>query len=135
MLPNHIRVLQGDGISRRSLPVLLDTIETAGWALENMIFGSGGGLLQDCNRDTLKFALKCNWADIDGKTVNVCKRPATDPSKNSKAGKLKLVLSEKHGYETTDMLDNRPNVLREVFRDGKILHRTTLADIRHNSRL
>ena len=135
VLPNHIRVLQGDGISRRSLPVLLDTIETAGWALENMIFGSGGGLLQDCNRDTLKFALKCNWADIDGKTVNVCKRPATDPSKNSKAGKLKLVLSEKHGYETTDMLDNRPNVLREVFRDGKILHRTTLADIRHNSRL
>ena len=85
VLPRHVRLLQGDGISRRSLPVLLDAVARAGWAVENIIFGSGGGLLQDCNRDTLGFALKCNWVDVGGQTRDVCKRPASDPGKNSKA--------------------------------------------------
>ena len=133
VLPNYIRLLQGDGISRQSLPTLLDAIIGTGWAVENLVFGSGGGLLQDCNRDTLKFALKCNWADIGGRTVDVCKRPASDPGKNSKAGKLKLVASSKCGYETVGINDGRPDVLREVFRDGKIFHRTTLDEIRHNA--
>ena len=133
VLPNYIRLLQGDGISRQSMLALLDAIIGAGWAVENLIFGSGGGLLQDCNRDTLKFALKCNWADIGGRTVDVCKRPASDPGKNSKAGKLKLVASSKCGYETVGINDGRPDVLREVFRDGKIFHRTALDEIRHNA--
>ena len=136
VLPRHVRLLQGDGISRRSLPMLLDAVARAGWAVENIIFGSGGGLLQDCNRDTLGFALKCNWADVGGQTRDVCKRPASDPGKNSKAGKLKLVASG-NGYETVPLHDDRPDALREVFCDGKILRRTTLDEIRrgHGGRL
>ena len=132
ILPNNIRLLQGDGISRGTISSLMDSIMNAGWSVENVIFGSGGGLLQDCNRDTLKFALKCNWANIKGKEVDVCKRPVTDPGKNSKSGRLKLIASDKGSYETVGIKDDRRDVLQEVFRDGKILKRISLADIRYN---
>ena len=134
VLPCQVRLLQGDGIDRRSIQVLLNAITDAGWAVENLIFGSGGGLLQDCNRDTLRFALKCNWIDINGQIHDVCKKPMSDPEKNSKSGKLKLVRSGKKSYQTVGIDDNddRPDILQEVFRDGKILHRITLDEIKRN---
>ncbi len=41
--------------------------------MDNVIFGSGGALLQKLNRDTLKCAYKCSMAEIDGKEVDVFK--------------------------------------------------------------
>ena len=68
LLP-YVRLLQGDGITRRSLTDIMANVVGAGWSLENLSFGSGGGLLQDCNRDTLRFALKCSWAVINDAVV------------------------------------------------------------------
>ena len=50
----------------------------------------GGALLQQVNRDTLKFALKCSAIDRGGKWHNVYKNPKTDPSKASKGGRFNL---------------------------------------------
>lgn len=127
VLPDNIRLLQGDGITRHSLPHILSGLATAGWAAENVVFGSGGGLLQNCDRDTLRFALKCSWVDVGGEIRGVSKRPASDPTKGSKAGKLGLV-RDGDGYRTTT--DSGNEVLREVFRDGRILERGTLDDVR-----
>jgi nicotinic acid phosphoribosyltransferase len=80
----------------------------------------GGGVLQKCNRDTLRFAMKCSAAEIDGAWTDVQKRPATDLSKASKAGRLSLVASETGAFETvrTDQLGGRADLLKPVFRDG-----------------
>jgi nicotinamide phosphoribosyltransferase len=88
-----------------------------------VVFGMGGGLLQKCNRDTLRFAMKCSAAEIDGAWTDVQKRPATDLSKASKAGRLSLVASETGAFETvrTDQLGGRADLLKAVFRDGEIL--------------
>ena len=60
LLPPCIRMIQGDGISYESLGAILDAMAAAGWAADNLAFGSGGALLQKLNRDTQKCAFKCS---------------------------------------------------------------------------
>jgi nicotinamide phosphoribosyltransferase len=129
ILDPHVRVIQGDGINRYSLPEILEAMKAAGWSADNVAFGSGGGLLQNVNRDTSKFAMKCSAVDIDGTWVDVFKDPITDPGKRSKAGRMKLVKTS-NGYITTSYDDPRPDELVTVFENGELLVDQTLADIR-----
>lgn len=87
VLPKFIRVIQGDGITKDSIKLILQELEKYGLSLDNIAFGMGGGMLQLVNRDMLKFAMKANSITINGKDFDVYKRPATDTSKGSKAGK------------------------------------------------
>ncbi len=118
----HVSILQGDGISYRTLPKIIKRIMDEGWSADNLVFGSGGGLLQDCNRDTQKFAIKCNWADVNGETRDVYKDPRSDRSKQSKRGRLKLI--REHGIYLTVRDDDEhakyENQLGVVFQDGSI---------------
>lgn len=86
VLPNHIRVIQGDGITITSLRTIVERLLAAKISLSNIAFGMGGGLLQQVNRDTFKFAMKACSAVIDGKDVDVYKDPVTDQGKRSKRG-------------------------------------------------
>jgi len=88
VLPSYIRILQGDGMNIDSITNFLQLTAATGWAAENWVFGMGGGLLQQVNRDTQRFAFKCSSAVVNGERRDVFKRPATDPSKNSKRGLL-----------------------------------------------
>ena len=90
VLPPYIRMIQGDGISYESLGAILDAMGKAGWAAENLAFGSGGALLQKLNRDTQKCAFKCSEIVAGGATRPVYKDPITDKGKQSKKGKLTL---------------------------------------------
>ena len=56
-------------------------MKAKGWAANNISFGSGGGLMQQLNRDTLKCAFKASYAEVDGTPRNVYKDPVTDPGK------------------------------------------------------
>lgn len=51
-------VIQGDGVSYKSLGQILDAVVAAGYSAQNCAFGMGGGLLQKLNRDTMSFATK-----------------------------------------------------------------------------
>lgn len=87
LLPPYLRVIQGDGIDRNSMERILNVlVNVSGVSASNLAFGSGGGLLQNVNRDTQKFAYKCNAAKIGGVWVPVSKDPITDPGKKSRAG-------------------------------------------------
>lgn len=88
---NNVRFIQGDGITIKSLQPIIDSILNAGFSLDNIAFGMGGGLLQHVNRDDQKFAMKCSAALVDGVWVDVCKDPITDPGKKSKKGRLQVV--------------------------------------------
>merc|ERR1719272_2694285 len=94
LLPDCIRVLQGDGINIDSLAMILTAMKDAGWAADNLAFGSGGALLQKLHRDTQKFAFKCSYALIGGVGRDVIKDPITDPGKKSKMGRLTLERGE-----------------------------------------
>ena len=71
MLPPYIRVIQGDGISFESLGAILENMKKHDWSAENLVFGSGGALLQRLDRDTQKCAFKCSYAVCSGKEVSI----------------------------------------------------------------
>lgn len=131
VLPPQIRVIQGDGIDRAAVQLVLDTMLEAGWSADNIAFGSGGGLLQKFDRDTLKFAFKCSSVTVAGQQRDVFKDPVTDHGKKSKRGRLMLV-RDAGGRLTTVPQDSRrtDDQLVEVFRDGVLLVDQPLADIR-----
>ena len=107
----------------------------AGWSADNLAFGSGGGLLQDCNRDTERMAMKCSQVVINGEPRDVFKEPATDPSKNSKRGRLALIKTDE-GLKTVraDGI-GADDILVPVFRNGQLLIDQRLEDIRKRAAL
>ena len=76
---NHVRVIQGDGVNPDSIRAILERITGAGYATDNLAFGMGGALLQQLNRDTQKFALKCSAARIDGTVDRRLQGPGDRP--------------------------------------------------------
>jgi nicotinamide phosphoribosyltransferase len=131
VLPDCVRVIQGDGITDETLVEVLQEMKTHEWSTDNIAFGSGGGLLQKLDRDTQRFAFKCSYVEVDGAGRDVYKRPTSDRSKDSKRGRLTLLHAD--GWQTVP--ENHPgdDVLQEVFRDGQLLRRTTLADVRNRA--
>ena len=133
VLPDCVRVIQGDGITGETLPMLLDNLLAAGWSADNLAFGMGGGLLQMLNRDTCKFAMKCSAMQVDDIWRDVVKDPITDHSKRSKAGRF-AVVEEDGSLRTVALKGNEHrDVLQTVFRDGQIVVETTLAEVRERA--
>lgn len=129
VLNPHVRVIQGDGIDLGTCNAILFSMRLQKQSADNIAFGSGGGLLQQVNRDTQKFAFKCSQVTVDGETHDVWKEPVTDPGKNSKRGRLKL-FNDESGWMTSPANTIGNDCLVEVFRNGLILQDYTLADIR-----
>ena len=130
---NHVRVIQGDGIDEGTITQILQNLLIDGFSAENVTFGMGGALLQKVDRDTQRFAYKASAGVINGEYRGIYKDPVTDPGKRSKDGVLDLVME--HGrittraYSTFDT-DFPGSLMRTVYRDGKLLVRDTLEDIR-----
>ena len=129
-LDEHVRLIQGDAIDFDMIDKILSAMRKHGFSADNMAFGSGGGLLQKLNRDTLKFAFKCSAVEVDGRWQDVYKSPITDRGKQSKRGRLKLVRDENGELTTRREGEPGEDMLVEVFRDGRITTETTFADIR-----
>ena len=96
-----------------------------------------GGLLQKFDRDTMKFAIKCSYVEIDGGNGRaVAKDPITDHGKRNKPGRLKLVKNERGEYSTLSSIDDAKNFdkaddqLVTIFENGELLHEYSLETIR-----
>ena len=134
VLPNYVRLIQGDGINPTSIGKIIEAVLAAGFSSENITFGMGGGLLQQVNRDTLNFAMKTSAARIDGEWRDVYKDPITSVNKRSKRGRLALMYNQ--GIYVTireDEMATQDNLLRDVFINGELLIDDTLATIRMRS--
>ncbi|WP_370307304.1 nicotinate phosphoribosyltransferase [Sinimarinibacterium flocculans] len=131
VLPDYIRVIQGDGVNLESLPRILEALKMRGLSTENVAFGMGAGLLQKVDRDTMKWAMKASQAVVGGQARDVFKDPITDPGKRSKAGRWAVVRAPA-GYEALRLeeIGGRENLLRPVFRDGALLIDETFDAIR-----
>ncbi len=131
VLPDYIRLIQGDGINAKSIGDILETVLEAGFSADNLAFGMGGGLLQQVNRDTLSFAMKASSICINGQWRDVFKDPITSVSKRSKKGRLALIKTET-GLKTIreTELNGKTNLLQDVYIDGKLLIDEDLTTIR-----
>ncbi len=130
VLLDNVRIIQGDGMDYEMVGSIFSAMKERGWSADNVSFGMGGSLLQKLNRDTQKFAFKCSSVMVNGEERDVYKEPITDPSKNSKAGRLKLLRTADGSYSTAKESTPGKDQLVEVFRDGRLLRRQTLDEIR-----
>jgi len=128
---NNVRIIQGDGITEESIEEILATLCGYGFSSDNVVFGQGGALLQQVDRDTQKFAMKASAALVDGKWIDVFKDPITDSGKRSKKGRISLY-SDGKGLFTRQITDNPEYVdmMETVFENGKIVKEYTFAEVR-----
>jgi nicotinamide phosphoribosyltransferase len=140
VLPKQVRVIQGDGIDYESIQSIYQALMSKGISAENLVLGMGGALLQKVNRDTQKFALKCSYAEVNGKIVNVQKSPTemneqgelVTSFKTSKAGRLKLIQTET-GLKTVNESERGDDILKTVFENGEIKKSFTFEEIRERA--
>jgi nicotinamide phosphoribosyltransferase len=135
VLPPYIRVVQGDGVRRETLPYVFIEMERRGLSAENAVFGMGGGLLQHVNRDTLEFGMKASAACVNGEWRDIAKSPTGDPMKRSKAGRLALRATPDGGIETVrrDSIPEEENLLVPVFRNGQLLKKWDFTELQARS--
>jgi len=138
---NNVRLIQGDGVNELTIRSILGAFMANGWSADNIAFGMGGALLQQVDRDTQKFAMKCSSAQINGTWVDVQKDPVTDSGKKSKAGRVTLWTS---GGEFQSGVDQPKGwtdkglgwveALEVVYRDGKLIQEISFNEVRANAR-
>jgi nicotinamide phosphoribosyltransferase len=145
---NHVRLIQGDGVNELSIRSILGAFMAMGFSADNIAFGMGGALLQQIDRDTQRFAMKCSAMSrrvatgrredgFLGKTewFPVQKDPVTDSGKRSKAGRVTLMsrrnLGQREFYSGVE--DWTPSALVEVYRDGKLVTEYTFDQVRENA--
>jgi nicotinamide phosphoribosyltransferase len=151
---NNVRLIQGDGVNEHTIRCILGSFQVYGWSADNIAFGMGGALLQQLDRDTQKFAMKCSamsrtirfedgdlGSEFKTEWFDVQKDPITDPGKKSKAGRVTLWTSGGE-YRSgviapsgwTDKGIEWTEVLEEVYRDGKLVKEITFDEVRANAR-
>ena len=139
---NNVRLIQGDGVNEHTIRMILGDFMVNGWSSDNIAFGMGGALLQQVDRDTQKFAMKCSSVHVRGQWLDVQKDPATDPGKKSKAGRVTLW---KSGGEWASDVDQPTGwhdrasgefveMLETVYQDGRLVKEISFEQVRANAR-
>ena len=145
---NNVRVIWGDGINSLSLSSILRTVvDLFGYSADNLAFGMGGGLLQQVDRDTMKFAMKCSAVGIreyvsqardagddEGTLVwrDVFKDPITDQGKASLKGRV-VLKQDRWGVFSTVPEDWEADCMVTYFENGELPFTQTFAQVRANS--
>lgn len=134
VLPSYLRLIQGDGISAKSIQEILEAMKSKKLSADNVAFGMGAELLQKVNRDTLKFAMKASAVKINGKWQDVYKDPITDQGKRSKKGRFALVKTNDRlkTIEINELSEER-NYLEKIFQNGKLLKEMSISNIRQKN--
>ncbi len=142
----HVGVIQGDGVDHKSLLNLLGLIMSMGFRADNVVFGSGGALLQKVNRDTFKFAQKASailviGADGVARWEGIAKDPITDPGKKSEEGVRTTIRSLMTGEYMSARLDHDGELTGKfssefedthvlVYYYGQLFNKTKLSEVR-----
>jgi nicotinamide phosphoribosyltransferase len=126
VLPSCIRVLQGDGINESTIRDILGELYRRGIAADNIVFGMGGALLQHCDRDWFKFAMKGSALCVDGEWRDLFKDPDTDSVKRSKKGRVVTFKDSEGNYfsDREELVDTNHNIESQmvtVWENGELL--------------
>lgn len=138
---NNVGVIQGDGIDAHAIDRILAAVRDAGFAASNVVFGSGGALLQKHDRDLFGFAQKASAIKQFGSWKGIYKDPVTDSGKASKAGRLATYRSRMNNeficsaLNPEDMDSEWEPIMRKVYdKEDQLIVDEPLATIRERAR-
>ena len=133
ILDSAVGLIYGDSISLARARDIMLRLAAKGFASCNVVFWIGSYTYNMLSRDTFGWAMKAIYAEVGNEVVDIYKDPATDDgTKKSAKGLLRV---EKEGDDFVLYQQQTPEqfnggALAPVFRDGKLLVRTTLAEMR-----
>lgn len=150
-LDPHIGCIYGDSITPERAAAICERLRAKGFATTNVVFGIGSYTYQYNTRDVFGFAMKATYGEVKVENKmsakepmiytearEIWKDPVTDDGTKKSAKGLLCVLptSVTDGSHTYTLLDQctpeqeAHGALQTVFKDGKMVRTTTLAEIR-----
>jgi hypothetical protein len=136
VLDSHIGLIYGDSITLERQDQIYSQLEKKGFAATNLVLGVGSFTYQYRSRDSLGFAMKATWCQINGEAKEIFKNPKTDSGMKKSLKGLIRVCQDKLGnlfaVDCVSKEEEEKSLLQTVFRDGVIRKGYTLADIRKN---
>lgn len=135
VLDSHIGCIYGDSITRDRATAISAQLKAKGFASTNVVYGIGSFTYQYNTRDTFGFAVKSTLTKRNGVEIPIFKDPKTDNgTKKSQKGAVAVYEGTNTIYFndglTLNEVNTEDNILREIFRDGKLLVDEDLATIR-----
>lgn len=132
-LSQRVGLIYGDSITPARLYSIEEQLAAKGFASDNAVFGIGSYTYQYNTRDTLGFAMKATYVEIDGVGTEIFKDPKTDSGTKKSAKGLLRVEKTADGYvlhdqQTPEQEEGGELVL--AFIDGKIVLDQTIDEIR-----
>ncbi|MEX3713383.1 nicotinate phosphoribosyltransferase [Cytobacillus horneckiae] len=136
VLDSHIGAIYGDSITLQRARAIVEKLEAKGFASTNVVFGIGSYTYQYQTRDSLGFAMKATYAEVNGEERMLFKDPKTDDgTKRSLRGRVWVGRSPNGHIQftdglTKDMTFRSPNLLETVFINGELVRDESLNEIR-----
>ena len=151
VLDPHIKAIYGDSITVQRCEAIYKELMDHGFACSNVALGVGSfsmqcieqdGILKPFTRDTFGMAVKATHGIINGKEVPIFKDPKTDTDHFKKS--LKGLCAVYHDVNDDGVIHYQDgltqvqknhfkseDLLQPVFRNGIMMRRQTLSDIRN----
>ena len=131
VLDEHIGAIYGDSVTLPRQEEIIKRLEAKGFAAL-VVLGVGSYSFQYVTRDTHASAVKGTWVEKGGKGIDVCKDPATDRTKKSATGLLRVELEVGKYvlYDKQTPKKEKLGELKTVFIDGSLVYETSLEEIR-----
>lgn len=150
VLPEYIGVIYGDSINLERQLDIYQRLAKKDFAATNIVLGIGSFTYQFVTRDTLGFAAKGAWFEIEDiqrikdfpgtgyerikKSYSIYKDPITDDGGKKSLKGLQAVFQDESGEyvvksECTQDEENT-GLLQTIFEDGKFYNKTTFTEIR-----
>lgn len=134
VLDPHIGLIYGDSITLERCEAICAQLHDKGFASTNVVFGIGSYTYQYATRDTFGFAMKATYGEVNGEGREIFKSPKTDDgTKKSAKGLIRINGTANRVTGMDDSVspaEEQGGILKTVYKDGKLLHETTLQQIR-----
>ena len=135
VLNPKIGLIYGDSITIERQKDIYKRLEEKGFASTNLVLGIGSYSYQYRTRDSLGFAMKSTWCQINGESREIFKKPKTDDgTKNSLKGLCTVRMNDDNSaYKVIDQCsheDEAKGELQTVFENGVLKIETTFDEIR-----
>lgn len=135
VLDTHIGMIYGDAIILERQKEIYRRLENKGFAATNIVLGYGSySYIGKVSRDSLSWAVKSSWCQINGEGKIIFKEPKTASWKKSLKGLCKVIY-ENNKYIVQDQVtqeEENSGCLEVVFENGNIFNPTRLQNIRNN---